>query len=133
MFTLSRSERLVIAGFAALALAFFWFEDSVFAWLATQHPLVGILAYMVVNPAYALFLWFAFRLSKWEGVFAGVFVLAAFDLAFFSKVGFVSVVAEGVIPGQALVTRVVLPTVLLLVAAFVSRNERGLFSELIGI
>lgn len=133
MFSLSRSERFVIGAFAALALVFFFLDGQIYAWLKSQHPLVAILAYLIVNPAYALFLWFAFRLNKWEGVFAAAFVVAAFDLAFFATIGLISLIVETAIPGQVFLTRVVLPVGLLVVAAFVSQNERGLFSELVGL
>lgn len=133
MFNLSRSERLVVGGFAALALAYYFFEAQIFAWLSAQSPLVGILAYFVVNPAYALFLFLAYRLSKWEGVFAGAFILAAIDLAFFTNFGYISQVVTTLVPNLALVTRVILPVVLLVVAAFVSQNDKGLFSELLGL
>jgi len=75
-----KNTRQIIIGFIIFAIIFFVYSDQIVGYISTLNPWLILLASVLLNPIYLIFIWSMFELYGIRGMIAGFLISTASDL-----------------------------------------------------
>ena len=83
-----------LAAFFIIAFLFWKYSDAFTTWSSSANPLLVTIAYIVLNPAYLVLIWWLYKSYGVKGAVSGVIISISLDIISLSH----SILSNGLLP-----------------------------------